>query len=151
MEYWKNSVAESSKNWTSCNQALKSLRKTLGHKFIWAICVFTTVKLIKFWEKESMLALRTVRLNQIGEAQNLFRCKKLFAKETCESFDTATTERHHLDVVPHWCFLMICLFRVQQLRKKCPNTELFLVRIQEIRTRNNSVSAHFSCTERYKN
>ena len=45
------------------------------------------------------------------------------------------------------------VFHFRSLREKCPDTELFLVRIQseyrKIRTRNNSVFGHSSRSERF--
>ena len=47
------------------------------------------------------------------------------------------------------------VFHFRSLHEKCPDTELFLVRIQseyrKIRTRNNSVFGHFSRSEEFQN
>ena len=47
------------------------------------------------------------------------------------------------------------VFHFRSRHEKCPDTELFLVRIQseyrKIRTRNNSVFGHFSRSEEFQN
>ena len=49
---------------------------------------------------------------------------------------------------------IVFIFLKNTLREKCPNTELFQVRIQsecgKIRTRNNSVFGHFSRSDMFE-